>query len=1159
MKKTYFLLVAAVSILIILTVNFVRIPLNSFTNNEYTPDELWNKDVQRKKARKKQGFAKYDKPDMFTKYLKDITTPLGQDKSGYLMNYKIVELNKAISRYKNLKLKKDALNWIERGPANVGGRTRALIVDPDDATHNTWFAGAASGGIWKTTNAGENWTNISDAFTNLSVNSMAMAESDHNVIYAGTGESFPGGSYFYGNGIWKSTDKGNNWTPLASTSTDANFSYVNRLIVDPANANIILAATETGIFKSINGGTSWSKVYSSNFGVEDLVPDPSNFNILFAGEHGIGVLRSTNAGNNWSFSSSGMGPGTRFELAVSPVDHNYVFASVNVSEEVSNVYMSQDNGLNWNKFKDSQAFLSTQGDYDNTIAAHPYIANQVFVGGVDLWKLAFNGTTELSNPELRNAYVENADFLSFVNFGGGFLNGGLSIKDGTNLVSSDWVSVEIRFGPGLSQKAHRFTVPAGATSGVTAANFTYRDYVDVPFQVWDVTNNRQLMVSFRDQEQDGKFNLYKRTGDDYGNMGREYIFVNSVEYNASTPNPNIASNGHHLYKSLFMIWPDLADGASWVPNDLPTSKISIEYGPYTLHKGVKTSIADSYGNFNGPNKYNQSSGYGTTFVPGLHPDHHKIVIIPTGNNNFVFIDANDGGVAISTDNAATFSMRLNRFITTQFYGIAKNPQANEYIGGTQDNGTWQSPRNVDPSNTTNYLFRIGGDGFECLWHAEDPNLILGSVYENDINKSRNRGSTWTSSTNGITDGDGPFITRLSASKENPNLVFAVGNEGIYRSTNFGTSWSKRIIATNWAIDKVVTSNHNVEVSLANGNFVWAGAGMAENTGLQIQLSINGGLNFSAINDYALVDMNANISGIATHPIEDSTAYVLFSLQGKPKVLRTKDLGQSWEDISGFGTNNVSSNGFPDVVVNCLLVMPHDPNTIWVGTDIGLFESTDNGATWHIANNGLPPVSIFDMKIIGHQIVIGTHGRGIWSVDLPVIDNSPYIKAFTHIAEYYLNINTNFIVEYDSVQVFIDGVYNKTLINPAIGINNIEVTTSHSGLNVAFIKAYVADAPYKSNTIYLNLTPTSVKEMSKESKNLMKIYPNPSNGNFKIYLKERYKETKVWIFSLNGKIVYTNRFSNLDEIKIEQGKLSPGTYILNVYSGNVYETKPLIIQ
>ena len=1158
MKKVYL----SLGIAVLIAVAFFMFSGNLITSKYtktigYTPKQLWDIQYQKKKERRKLGYNKADKPDLFTQYYKDITTPLGEKESGYIMNYKVEELRKAKAQKGTLKSAESALNFISRGPANVGGRTRALLVDPDDATHNTWFTGAASGGIWKTTNGGATWQNLSDQFTNLSVNAMAMAASNSNIIYAGTGESFPGGTYLVGNGIWKSTDKGSNWTQLSSTALNNNFAYINRLIIDPANPDIILAATESGIFKTIDGGTSWYQVYSSFRGVEDLVEDPTNFSVLFASENGIGVLRSADAGENWVVSSSGLGEGGRYEIAVSKVNHNKVFTSVDVSTAKSNIYMSEDNGLTWFMFNDNQSFLGGQGMYDNTIVAHPFDENTVFVGGVDLWKVAFTGSLSETPPTVRRAYTENTDFLTFVGFGGSFLGGGMDTTEHLNRLKSDWVSVEIRFGAGLSQKAHRFTIPSQATSGVPAISYSYKDYVEVPFQVWDVTNNKQLMVSFRDQEGDGAFNLYTRTGDAYGQMGREYIFVNAVEYSATTPYANIAKSGGHQYKSLCMIWPGLADGKNWMPENLPSSKIAIEYGSFFAFSGEKTSIADSYGNFDGPNPYNQSAGFGKTKIPGLHPDHHELICIPTGDNAFTVLNANDGGIGISKDNGETFTMLLNNYITTQFYGVAKNPTANEYLGGMQDNGTWQSQKDENASESSNYFFRLGGDGFECLWHAVNPKLMLGSVYNNSIYKTSSGGTLWASGSDGIAEDDGPFITRLSASKQNPDIVFAVGANGVYKSEHFGGKWKLTNIRSQWT-NGSLSSAANVEVSLANGSIVWAGAGMAGDI-LRVHVSTDEGKTFSAVNNYSLREMSAYISGISTHPTETETAYVLFSLKGAPKVLRTIDLGETWEDISGFGKNSTSSNGFPDVVVQSLVVMPHNPNIIWVGTDIGLFESIDNGVSWHILQGGLPPVSVYDMHISGKQVVIATHGRGIWSIDIPEIDNAPYISNFLQTTDDDLSFSSNFKVAYQKVEVYADNELIETLMSPATGAKTLSV--EKVGIETAYLLGYINGVSYKSNSYSKLLNYTAIAE-NKGVNNTFSVYPNPSKGivNVRLDAKNSLESPlTLQVYNLSGLLVYSVTIDSSNESSYDLTHLNTGTYIVQVKDVDKVYHQKIIIQ
>jgi photosystem II stability/assembly factor-like uncharacterized protein len=1152
MKKVYLSLLS-----VILTIAFILAVFN-FKKNEaksisktFTSEELWDIQYQQKKEKRKVGYSKTDNPDKFVEYLREITTPFGEKESGYKMNYKVRELVKAKANRTTLKSAKAEYDFVSRGPANIGGRTRAIIVDPDDNTHNTWLTGTSSGGIWKTTNGGTTWKNLSDEFTNLSVCALAMAGSNHDIIYAGTGESMPAFRYMIGNGIWKSTDRGLTWSQLSSTATNTNFSYVNRLIVDPNNANIVLAATEKGILKSNDGGITWTHVHKSNRGVEDLIENPVDFNILFAGENSVGVLRSSDAGDTWQISSNGLIIGARHEVTVSKINTNKVFVSIHVSTDLSYVFMSEDSGVNWVKFDDNQNFLGGQGGYDNIIEAHPFNENEVFVAGVDSWKLNFNGNTHETEPVHKGAYTVGTSFLSFVDYGGAFLAGGMDTTETTNRTSGDWVSIELRFGPGISQKAHRFYVPLESTSGVARNNYTYQDYVDVPFQVWDVTNNKQLMVSFRDQERDGEFNLYTRhpSSNAYGDLGREYIFLNAVAYNANNPNSTIAKTGGHYYKNLYMIWPELTEGATWDQNNLPESELVIGYGSIQAQAGEKTSIADSYGNFGGPNGYNQSAGFGTTKIPGLHPDHHNIVLIPTSDNTFTFIDANDGGLGISFDNGLNFNMLPNNYITTQFYGVAKNPQANEYFGGMQDNGTWQSQSGENASNTSKYLFRLGGDGFECLWHAYNPNLILGSVYNNAIKKSENGGLSWTKSAEGIEDEDGPFITHLSVSKEKPDLVFAVGKTGIYRSVDFGDNWNMRTISSDWISGDILSSSTNVD-----GKIVWAGAGMSTSAGLKMHVSKNEGLSFTPVNNYTEVPMSAYISGLATHPTEENTAYVLYALAGKPKIIRTENLGESWEDISGFANNSSSSNSFPDVITSCLLVMPHNPNIIWAGTDIGLVESTNNGGSWHLADYNLPAVSIWNMHIVGNQVVIATHGRGIWSVNIPEIHNAPYIKTFAINNTGGLSLTTNFIVAYDKVEVYIDGELNQTLDAPAVGSNDISITMDEVGTYKAQLIGYIDANSYKSNTIDAVFNTVAIQNNSFDE---FLVYPNPSKGKFSI--NTNYENANIQIYDLSGTLVFKRHTENTSEVEIDIRNLNTGTYIIKIDLEKGFKTQKILIQ
>ncbi len=918
----------------------------------------------------------YDRPEGYYEFFDLISRTPGKRSSGYAPDHAFSELQKALARSKSLKAAGEQFAWVMRGPGNVGGRTREVIADPDDPTHKTWYAAAVSGGIWKTTDGGEHWQELTDHLPNLATTCMAMAPSNHDVLYAGTGEGYGGFGMVSGNGILRSVNRGASWTLLPATAdtSNRNFRWVNRIVVHPMNENLLLAATNSGIFRSEDGGQTWDTTFFKGYMVQDLALNAGNGNTVFAGVNRLGILRSYDFGATWLDSYEGIGTGYRFSVTVSPVDTSHIFTSVEAPGLETHVYISTDGALQWRRLNDQDFsfvhFLGNQGWFNNVITAHPFEKNEAFIGGVNLGKVDFKSGIRISEPQVvRVDTFGTGSFMRFINFGGAYLDGALStgLAEDADVEEEDFTSVEIRFGPGISQLAHRFLVPEGEGAGVPREDYAYADYVEVPFQVWNTDNNTQLMVSFRDQDRDGKFTLVER---EYGDeiSGREYIFIHAIDY-ATSAHPLVATNGGHFYAMTYFLWPTLAEDTEWRPDDLPTSFIQIKYGTLSLQDASTTVLADDNRNAD------------------LHVDHHdiKVVVTDTGAEEFLLLNANDGGLGLSEDGGVSWKQLKNNYPTTQFYGVAKRPGAEEYIGGMQDNGTWQSKTGESAKSTTEYFDRVKGDGFEALWHPYYPHRILASTYYNGIRLSNDGGENWTTATEGIR-GDGPFITRLSNSPENPDLVFAVGNRGVYRHTNFCVGrypWTLTELGESWAVDDQVTSAHNVEVSLADPSIVWAGGGMFRDPDLNIFVSQDYGLSFDTVALYTGRDEMGYITAIATHPTDPETAYLLFSMDHKPKILRTTDLGQSWADISGFGADSTSSNGFPDVRVFSLMVFPDQPDRIWAGTEIGIFESNDNGESWYYADNGLPAVSIWQLFHQDNSIVAATHGRGIWSApDIP---------------------------------------------------------------------------------------------------------------------------------------------------------------------------------
>lgn len=1059
-------------------------------HNDSTTVELTPQTAMVYQKTKKVEDPRMDNPNMYAEMMVAMRTKDGETAPSYQAGYKLKELKKAkehaLQVHATARSAASDLTFDERGPANVPGRTRGMIIDPNDASGDTWFGASAGGGIWKTTDAGVSWTNMTPELPNLASTYMAMSASDNNVIYVGTGEGFFASvGMIDGAGIFKSEDAGTTWSQLEATADETVFGHnVNRIIVSPTDANVLLAATNSSIWqngadrtsailKSTDGGATWNTVYSSGDRVQDLIFDPNNFDVQYGGVNSVGVIKSTDGGETWSMSNEGMNPSGRVELAMARTNSNRIFASTEggLTGTGSDLYVTDDAGATWQAVGASDGtnvgFLGAQGWYDNCLIAHPFDEDIAYVGGVHIFKVSVTDDVLPSTGTVASTEENGTDaFLDFINFSAPFNGGSLDISADAD--QRTFVSVEIRFGAGKTQKAHRFLVPEGQGSGVADASYTYADYVDVPFEVWDIDNNRQLMVAFRDQGRDGGFDLIEsNTAGDAIAQSREYLYISEVDYDAETPSGTIAVDAGHVAADLYFLWGVLAADASSDASTWPESEFVINWtaeGP-DLRSGAITNIADAYNDFGGLNS-------------DMHPDHHDyaVIIDDEENQTFRLLNSTDGGIYTSnssTDPGTQEGDWVSRGIgynTSQFYGADKAPGENWYFGGMQDNGTWQSPGSEDASATSLYNFRIGGDGYETIWHNGDINKMIGASQFNGFSRSLDGGATFQGAVNGITD-SGPFVSKVANSLQSPDLIYTIGSTGVWRSEDFGGLWKSVPLDSDW----VMHSNSQIEVSIANRNIVWVGGHMQDDS--KINVSTDNGLSFNAVNNFTDVTLG-RISGLSTHPTEDNTAYVAFSFPGTPKILKTTDLGQSWTDITGFGTSGgPSTNGFPDVATHCVLVMPHDTDWIWAGTEIGIVESLDGGTTWALLESNFPAVSVWQMQVRDDQVVIATHGRGIWSVTIPDLPPPgiivPSVTSVAETPQQDLVVIAGLFSDFESVEVFVDGTVVQELTDPTTGNNTITIE-DFSTLGDIEVKVVgkIGEDLYESSTVIFNFFETT---------------------------------------------------------------------------------------
>jgi hypothetical protein len=279
----------------------------------------------------------------------------------------------------------DPTVWEALGPGNIGGRIRSLAFDPDDA--NRIYAGAVTGGVWLTEDAGASWAPTDDFMANLSVTTVIFDPSDSNVIYAGTGEGTFNADYVRGLGIFKSSDKGETWGPLATTQNDFDFYWVNRLTA-LNDGSRLLAATHTGIWRSDDDGENWDPVYTGRS--NDVNVNPSDDLKLVAGLWGS-ALYSLDGGVTWLEASGFEDVSGRTEVAYATTDPNIVFASIDNSS--GEIYKSTDGGQTYSLVNTGSSYLGGQGWYDNALWVDPTDADHVIVGGIDLWRSNDGGVT----------------------------------------------------------------------------------------------------------------------------------------------------------------------------------------------------------------------------------------------------------------------------------------------------------------------------------------------------------------------------------------------------------------------------------------------------------------------------------------------------------------------------------------------------------------------------------------------------------------------------------------------------------------------------------------------------------------------------------------------------------------------------------------------
>ena len=305
-------------------------------------------------------------------------------------------------------------SWVNTGPSNIGGRISSLAQDPNDVDR-VWL-GTGDGGVFLSSDAGDNWTPVFDDQTSLSIGALATHPTDSDIVWVGTGEEAGGGYSYGGEGVFRTDDSGAGWTSQGLAATRR----IGRIAVDPANPDRVFVAavgglyqrdTNRGLYRSTDGGTNWSQVLfiADDTGVVDVAIDPSDPQRIYASSYQrfrgnnesrfggteSGIWRSIDGGDNWNRLTTGLPSSAgRIGLAIAPSNPDRIVAIVgSTAGGLDGIYRSENGGDNWSKVNTSTLpfFFSSFTYYFGQIRIDPNNENVVYALDIQLWRSTNGG------------------------------------------------------------------------------------------------------------------------------------------------------------------------------------------------------------------------------------------------------------------------------------------------------------------------------------------------------------------------------------------------------------------------------------------------------------------------------------------------------------------------------------------------------------------------------------------------------------------------------------------------------------------------------------------------------------------------------------------------------------------------------------------------